>query len=230
MSTDDESPMEGHEDHHKSRKQQRQEDEDARNHILLSSSEILCLTDDATAGEILCLTNDTADPAQCQSKNDSSKHKVQKNTPESRWSKQEEKTGKMLKELMTSHDTEATQSGSGPGAYPLDGSTTIVANEEPPVVVVASAIDRDALREEIRQELMANSVSANVASEIPTGQADDREERKCPQNWKVWAVLAVVLVIVVAVAARVVVLTQQSESEPPPPPPWMPPLPEESDP
>eukprot|EP00980_Cylindrotheca_fusiformis_P027044 scaffold18558_cov93-Cylindrotheca_fusiformis.AAC.1 len=61
MGTDDESPMEGDEDRHKSRMQQRQEDIDARNRILLSSTEILCLTDDATASEIPCLANDTAD-------------------------------------------------------------------------------------------------------------------------------------------------------------------------
>eukprot|EP00980_Cylindrotheca_fusiformis_P029733 scaffold23796_cov181-Cylindrotheca_fusiformis.AAC.6 len=127
----------------------------------------------------------------------------------------------MQKDLITSQE-EGNQSRSRPGAYPLDGPTAIVANEELPVVVVASTIDRDALREEIRQELMANSASANAASEIPTGQADDQEERECPKNWKLWAILAVVLVIVIAVAARVVVLSQQSYPEPPPPP-WIPP-------
>eukprot|EP00980_Cylindrotheca_fusiformis_P003876 scaffold860_cov111-Cylindrotheca_fusiformis.AAC.2 len=198
MSTADEYSTEDHQDCHNSRKQQQQDEPATR--ILLSPSEILSLTDDAAVNA-----------AKYRSNNGSSKHKVQKKASESRGSKLEEKPCKIQK-VLTSPEMEGTHTGSRPGAYSIDGPMAIVDNEEGPSVAIASTIDKEVLREEIRQELMAETASATVITEIPTGQDDDRERRKCSTNWKWWIILAVVLVIVAGISAGVVVLSQGSDS------------------
>jgi hypothetical protein len=74
----------------------------------------------------------------------------------------------------------SNQIGSTPGAYQVEDTALVSVPTEgagSPVVVV-SAVDNEALKDEIRQELMANATSAQVLIvEVPEGQDDAESGR-----------------------------------------------------
>lgn len=128
-----------------------------------------------------------------------------------------------------------------PGAYQVDGRTPSQGAEPAPAspttpserrskgeqsVVMASAIDKEALKEELRQELLAEQAAAHVVMAVPAGTDDDNRDSMNSQtqqsrsssrssiantNRKWWIMLAM-MVLLVGGAVGVAFIVRQNNS------------------
>jgi hypothetical protein len=186
------------------------------NNVMLSSDQILSLTGIMTADNNNSFRSQHSSPPQ----------KSERKRPKPKPVTEEDGAPEMETQKVppsTTHGNAAmtsNQIGSTPGAYKVEDTAMISVPAEGAgsPVVVASAIDKEALEDEIRQELMANATSAQVLIvEVPQRQDDTESGRKGSssrismvnnRNW--WIILAIVFIVVAGVVAVVVVLADES--------------------
>lgn len=168
------------------------------NRVILSPDQILALADD---------TESSSFRTQRQSLQDEAKTKTPVPNPMTIPQGPEAEVDNKSSRKNAASGQSSLQKDSKPGAYQVDRPTAIdtpAEDEEEEAIVVAAAIDKEELKNEIRQELMAITTSAHLV-EVPHGQNDSELSSSTSRKW--WIILAIVFIVVAGIVAVVVILT-----------------------